>query len=454
MRAAGLALGDLGEGGHQRVLAALLADVGRTIPVVERPDLRPFVNSAGGQGMPIQRWFPYREGYSPDLVTALDLGPRILDPFCGCGSTMVGAARLSRTSVGVDINPLAIFAARVKLSPLTERQLEKVRAFAARFRDAAREQRPSPVPALRIARKVFEPAILDALLRLRAAVESAADADSRVRDFLLLAWLAILEEVGSYFKEGNGIKYRNRKRLKTGYVLRPEGVWQRERFGTNRREFVHRAFEAQLTRMLADVGAWRQGTWVEQRIVEGSALELGILLSREEFDAVLFSPPYANRFDYFESMKVELWFGGFVRSYEDAVRLRKTSLRSHLGADLARAARPVAPLEALIDLMDRGASSWRMGVPDALRGYFDDMADVLRQCRRLLAGGTCYIVVGNSAYGGVIVPTDALLAHLALAAGFSSAELLVVRHLTVAPQQRVALFDLKDYMRESVVVLR
>lgn len=437
-----------------RGVADVLAELDQSLTLRDRPDLRSLVNSSDAAGIAVQRWFPYREGYSPSLVGALDVGSRILDPFCGCGSTMLGAARLGRQSLGIDINPLATFAANVKFAPLTRGQVARVRSFAEAFRLQVDLHERWPLPALRITRKVFEPAILDALLRLRTAVEHAANGDERIRDFLLLAWIAILEDVGSYFKEGNGIKYRNRKRLKTGYVRRPEGVWQRERFGANRHEFVYRRFEKQLTLMLSDVGTWAEGSWSEQRVVQGNALELEELVKAERFDSVLFSPPYANRFDYFESMKVELWFGGFVRSYDDAIRLRKASLRSHLGADLSRPSREIEVLERVIALMDRDASSWRMGVPVALRGYFDDMSRILEQCRRVLDGGTCYIVVGNSAYGGAIVPTDALLAKLGLEAGFSCAEVRVVRHLTVAPQQRIALSKMTDYMRESIVVLR
>jgi hypothetical protein len=61
------------------------------------------------------------------------------------------------------------------------------------------------------------------------------------------------------------------------------------------------------------------------------------------------------------------------------------------------------------------------------------------------------VVVGNSAYAGVIVPTDLLLARIGREAGFSRARLDRVRHLTVAPQQRSRLGPLTELMRESVV---
>jgi site-specific DNA-methyltransferase (adenine-specific) len=204
--------------------------------------------------------------------------------------------------------------------------------------------------------------------------------------------------------------------------------------------------------MLQDTRFWRKGAWGDQTVIEGNVLEMDRLLPRTKFDSIVFSPPYANRFDYFESMKVELWFGGFVDSYESINRFRKASLRSHLGADLNRSYQSVGDLEQLINLMDQDASSWRMGVPDLLRGYFDDMRVTLKHCKKMLSGGKCFVVVGNSAFAGVIIPTDVMLANLGRECGFKKAEVLVTRHLTVAPQQRNQLLSLENNMRESVVV--
>jgi site-specific DNA-methyltransferase (adenine-specific) len=439
-------------GRHCKV-ETLLRHINESVPFKERSDLASFVNWKGNAESPIHRWLRYREAYSPHLITKLGLGNNILDPFCGCGSILIGAAENGNTSTGIDINPLATFAAKVKLTPLSRVQLQAIHKYVDGLASEIRATKPWPVPDLSIASKVFEPVILDTLLRIRSLTESAFSADKKSRDFLHLAWVAILERVGSYFKEGNGIKYRNKKRLKIGYTHRLEGQWQRERFGIDQKKFVLDAFSEHVRMMLQDARFWRKGAWGDQTVIEGNVLEMDKLLPRRKFDSIVFSPPYANRFDYFESMKVELWFGGFVDSYESLNRFRKASLRSHLGADLNRSYQSVAALEQLITLMDQNASSWRMGVPDLLRGYFDDMRITLKHCKKMLSGGKCFVVVGNSAFAGVIIPTDVLLANLGLECGFKKAEILVTRHLTVAPQQRNQLLSLENNMRESVVVL-
>jgi len=312
---------------------------------------------------------------------------------------------------------------------------------------------PWPTPALRIAGKVFEPRILDAVLRLRTLIEERAVTPPG-RNFLLLAWLATLQPVGSYFKEGNGIKYRSRQRRPGRYVARPDGQWQLARFGPDQAAFVWAAFRRQLAGMLADVPAWRTGRWRDQQVIEGDALEALASQPTASFDSVVFSPPYLNRFDYFESQKVELWFGGFVDSYAGLLALRKRSLRSHLGAALDRHLVALPEVEALVERIHPGSYAVRMRVPALIRGYFSDMAAVLRHCRRVLApGGRCCVIVGNSAYGGVIIPTDSLVARLGLAAGFGEATVVPVRHLSVAPQQRNELRGREGQMRESVVAL-
>lgn len=434
-------------------LTKILEPLDALYPIERRFDLGPYVHWRGNASSPMHRWLRYREAYSPELIDKLKLGSRILDPFSGCGSIPIGAAIRGKKSVGIDLNPIAAFSSKVKLTPLKPSSIRGIQNFLGNFNSLLESSERWPLPELSISKKVFEPQMLDAVLRARTAIELSFKNDPLARNFVFLAWLAILEGVGSYFKEGNGIKYRNKKRQKGKYENRAEGEWQLERFGADQTAFFSRTFTHQLEMMLEDTAQWQSGDWTGQQLIEGSAFNLGEILNGETFDSVIFSPPYANRFDYFESFKVELWFGNFVNSYADLNALRKASLRSHLNADYKRPSEYLPVLEELISLMDPTASSWRMGVPDLMRGYFHDMGMVLRQCRSVLPAGRCYVVVGNSAFAGVIIPTDVLTAMVGINAGFNRAKIIETRHLTVAPQQRNMLKGFEKYMRESIVVL-
>lgn len=433
-------------------MKAILDNLQCQFEIKKNHELAPFVHWKGNSSSKLHRWLRYREAYSPELIDKLNLKGRILDPFSGCGSIMVGAAQRGLSSTGVDINPLSTFSTNVKLTKLKNAEIKEIKNIQKNLTSLITRAKRSELPALSISEKVFEPKILDIVLKSKNFIETIRADNPKVGNFLLLAWLESLEKIGSYFKEGNGIKYRNKQRSKGKYKDRKDGEWQLQRFGSDQTSFAIDSISAQLNIMIEDTSEWANGTWSKQEVISGSALDLDKLIPESKYDSIIFSPPYANRFDYFEAFKVELWFGGFVDSYEDLNKLRKQSLRSHLAAEYRQNNPVFDELESLIEMMDQTTSSWKMGVPNLLRGYFQDMHTVLQHCKKLAPNGRTHVVVGNSAFAGVIIPTDVLTAMIGIKSGFSQAKIIESRHLTVAPQQRKLLSDYESYMRESVVI--
>jgi len=66
-------------------------------------------------------WYRFVLSFPPHLVrTYLDRfgvthGVRLLDPFCGTGTSLVECKKRGIESVGIEANPVACFASRVKL---------------------------------------------------------------------------------------------------------------------------------------------------------------------------------------------------------------------------------------------------------------------------------------------------------------------------------------------------
>src|SRR2546425_324055 len=84
------------------------------------------------------RYYRYPARFPPEFVREVIqnfTGPRdtVLDPFMGGGTTVVEALALGRRVVGVDLNPIAVFTARVKSTPLTTTELVEVRRLVARI---------------------------------------------------------------------------------------------------------------------------------------------------------------------------------------------------------------------------------------------------------------------------------------------------------------------------------
>ena len=97
---------------------------------------------------------------------------------------------------------------------------------------------------------------------------------------------------------------------------------------------------------------------------------------------------------------------------------------------------------------------WNTRIPSVVRGYFDDMNTLLTKLyNQTSKGGFVGVVIGNSAYSGVIIPSDVLVADIAKGIGFKVKSIFVTRHLTTSSQQKQKLEVLKNYLRESIVLL-
>jgi hypothetical protein len=83
-------------------------------------------------------FYRYPARFSPQFARAAILafskpGDVVLDPFMGGGTTLVEASVLGRHSIGCDVNALSIFLTRVKTTPLSDDDLERIAAWVYRL---------------------------------------------------------------------------------------------------------------------------------------------------------------------------------------------------------------------------------------------------------------------------------------------------------------------------------
>jgi len=414
------------------------------------PDFSYLVNFSR-KDFPIHRWFKYREGFSSLLVKHF-IDPKdklILDPFCGSGTTLVSAMEMKKNSIGIDVNPFSTFIAKIKTTKYTDKQIKQIEEVIPKLFHQHCLQQIDP-PKLKIINKIFHPEILHYLLNLREKIETY---DGVISNFLFFGWLSILERVSNTKKEGNGIKYRSTVRTKHGYVHIKDKEWQREHFGSDKLEFVKQQLMKQYTLMLDDVKLENYATNPAiTRVFTSDNSDLNKHLSDIKVSKAIFSPPYANSFDYFEIFKVELWMGRFIESYEQLRQLRKQSIGS-LWNYKTTTKTNIVELSRLFDLLDDN-NLWDSKIKDMLFSYFVKMRQTITDIHKnLIDRGKCVIVVGNSAYGNVIIPTDLILSKIAQQEGFKNIKIMIARHLTTSSQQKIHLEPLKQYLRESILIL-
>lgn len=366
----------------------------------------PLATFLPNKGKPVYDWYYYKEGFAAELVEkllaefSLEKGERVLDPFCGSGTTLRACAELGIAAHGLDALPVNVFASRVK----TQRYDAELLRAAAKALFKTRFHRPDVRNALPIMRSGFSRPALEDVLFFRDAVErlailgdeSAADA---VRELLLLALISTAMKASWLWKDGGVLKVRR-------HPVPPfRRLYERVAF-----RFIREAAEA---RALA----------AEVSVEQGDARALS--LPDESISAVITSPPYLNNIDYTKVYAVENWFCGKALP----------GVRSYIG--LERVPEPAEVAGVLL--------------PGTAVAYFEDMERVLRELHRVCKRGAWVaLVVGNAYVEKQVVESDLLLAALGERIGFECPEVRVLGE-RFALENRT---EKKGVLRESIVFLR
>lgn len=426
----------------------------KNAPFVNASSFKNQVHFQNAYQTPVQRWFPYREGYSTRLVDTfikeLNIKGNIFDPFSGSGTTLIAARHNNLNSFGLDVNPISVLVSKVENEKYSNNDIDNFKDEIKKIKPLVRSEEIFQTP-FELADKVFNYEILQSLLQLKVHIKSIVS--KKIQNVFFVAWLAIIEEVSNIKKEGNGIKYKNRKRTSSGYINIDKESWEKQVFPEDKFSFVKANLINHLNKIYDDIINNFGPCNKPPRIFQGSCLEFDNYFS-DEIELTFYSPPYCNSFDYFEIHKVDLWLGGFISTREEFRMLRNTGFRSNTNAlNNKSIIYKNEHIENLISLFDI-KRLWNKRIPSVVRGYFDDTHTLLSKLyQQTIKGGNVGIVVGNSAYSGVIIPTDILTADIAREVGFKVKNIFITRHLTTSSQQKKELEVLNNYLRESIILL-
>lgn len=413
------------------------------------------VNFSKNKDIPYHSWFKYREGFSHTLIKELlrrcELNDNeyVLDPFCGSGTTVVEAALNGFSGIGIDINPMSAFISEVKCRSYTDEEIYKIsKTIPLLIKDAKKEKLSSKY-AERYSEvfKFFSEHNIDRLLSIRQVLDkNKSNLGQKIYDLFLCAYICIIEDVSDRKRDGNGLKTLSSKI-------------------TNVEEYYY----DKLQDMFSDIKNNRIPNNLISVLDYGNAMELSKSVKKyksiisKELGAIIYSPPYANSFDYFESYKMEVILADYAFSMKEIGEYRQKAIESFIGrSDTRDDSRNF--INCMSDEIENGISekeartgrkdSRTRRVPKMIRGYFTDMEKVISESSEVLKSGKkCYIVVDQSAYLGRIVPTDLFLAAIAEDYGFKVNEIIICRIAKTSGQQIQLYPYLRDSLRESIVVL-
>jgi tRNA G10 N-methylase Trm11 len=397
--------------------------------VEEERDYRTSLQSTfqGGKGSPLHDWYPYLEGYSPDFVnTIIDKyapdAQRILDPFCGSGTTAICSTLRGLAGLYAEVNPVCRFIIESKSAAL--RLPESHRStFSNRLealgKDVEGQLRNYPEDtALRSAfrdafgqSEFFDAESFSNVLRLRVFADEVIKENELLGRFFVVAILRSLVH-GSMLVRRGDLRFQNASELKNNPPRLLEEL---------------RASLFLIASDLHDAPLSRGSA----QLVCNDARELAANIN-EPVDAIVTSPPYLNGTNYFRNTKIELWFLRELSSKAGLRALRDAAITSGINDVTNRKSNKsfsvgLAPTLAKV-MMAFSGNSYDQRIPMMVRAYFGEMSGVLENFHSVLRpNGIAAIDLGDSCYGSVWVPTDQILAELMVTCGFEQVDRVVLR---------------------------
>ena len=431
----------------------------------------------------LHRWIKYREGFSAALVQLLldefgiRPGHRVLDPFAGSGTTLLVSMLLGIDATGIELLPHCHVAwdAKRRVFDYDMAELEQLVAW---LRTTTPEASSRLFPHLAITESAFPPDIEAELMAYSEWVLThPMSEDARVLSRFVL--MSILEEISYTRKDGQYLRWdgrarkivdRNRQRRKKGAPLIK---------GINKGDLprVSETFIAAFQHVMSDVIQLQadQPPKSCQEMIPGNALKVLPILEADLFDAVVTSPPYANRYDYTRTYALELAYLGVAdgifalrqqmlsctvenRSKLDELsdqysEIGQSARFEHISAVIHQNAALREVNEALRYRAELGEMNNR-GVLTMIDQYFTELGFIFAELHRVCRTGARVIFVNdNVRYAGEVIPVDLLSTDLAAAMGFVPEIVYVLPQRKGNSSQQMGRYG-RVALRKSITVWR
>jgi len=385
---------------------------------------------------PVHRWFKYPAGFSYRLVEMfieelrLTQSHWVLDPFVGTGTVSLVAKQKGVNSVGMEAHPFIHWVAQVKCfwEFDMKRLYSKLTELLAYIRSPSVEELYqkdlSEFPEL--LHKCFSQQNLYKLKFLRDTIKSF-DLLSEERDLFLLALVATLR---SATKAGAGWPY-----------IAPSKYHEKQE--RDAIEVFSKTVNMFYQDLVAIHNKWRPLQVACDLLLHDARQPYP--LNEASADLVITSPPYLNNYDYADRTRLELYFLGWAKKWQDITMQIRERLITSSTTQVRRSEfteeplsvelRELAPsvykeLRAKITQLShiRHSKNGKKSYDLMVAGYFNDMLQVLKQVYRVLKHKAPFVLVlGDSAPYGVHIPTDVYLKEIAINIGFQNYTIQTLR---------------------------
>lgn len=411
----------------------------------------------------------YKGRFYPQIVGSLlncaeiASGDTVLDPFSGCGTTLVESRLRGIDAIGLDVNPLAVMISKAKIASLCMSKATAIRAANrfSNFSDNDSDWKRASISNLKIQPDVdylenwFPRDTLRKIFFLMEKILSMRSESSRL---LCQTVLSNLLRKFSY-QSPSDLRIRRRKDTPPFALISD--------------------FNKNLEKQVESIINFQKSTLDKERVKkcyskilhqDSRFLIKGAGIQPNSVDIIITSPPYATALPYIDTDRLSLVLFGYgsrstIRTLENFLignREISTAERDRTDRKLSDISKSPDLPDEIISLIktvytrnkEADVGFRRRNLPALLYKYFIDMNTVISQMKVVLKKGKkAYIVVGQNATtaGGVkiVIPTDDYIALIAERNGFK-----VLGKMDMAVQKSYTIYSKNAINKESIIMLQ
>jgi len=328
-------------------------------------------------------------------------GETVCDIFCGSGTTLVESSLLNRTSIGIELNPLAALIAKVKTTPIDPKTLTN--SLQAILNDCKNIKHVSP-PKFTNVDFWFSETVIKDLSRLRQAIRNISE--ENVRNFFSVCFSEVVRIV-SFTRHKEFKLFRDKSKLEKPFhpnVLN-EFIKMCEKNILGMKEYVHDIIP----------------NFNVKIILGDSTKDNGMPANSVDF--IITSPPYGDS-------RTTVAYGQFSRLPAQWLELLPPHIKD-IDKELLGGKNNINLKDPLIDLSDTLKLSIEVisdkdkeRAKDVLSFYID-LSKAIRQAYKILKPKKYFcLIVGNRTVKELVLKTDEIICELGEKIGFVSQGIL------------------------------
>ncbi|MBI2630897.1 transcriptional repressor LexA [Candidatus Nomurabacteria bacterium] len=372
------------------------------------------------------------------LETYSKKGDTVCDIFCGSGTALVESKLIERNAYGIDLNPLAIFLAHAKTTPINPQKLTK--AYLALL-DRVEKIKDKDIkrPEFNNIDFWFKDKVIVKLAKLKKAIKEISD--KKVQNFLMVAF-------------SETVRYSSNTKTGEFKLVRVKGD-KLQQHDPNVIGIFRKHAEKNIAGMTEFYKDATKNSWT--KIIYGdSSKNNGI--NEKSIDCIITSPPYGDSrttvaYGQFSRLSAQ-WIDIF-NDPNDASGVDNALLGGKATKNLVH----LLPSDYLREALEKISKQDEARARDVLSFYIG-LNDCLKQAHKILKSKKYFcLVIGNRLVKQVRIPTDFIIAELGEKIGFTCED-IIVRNIPGkrmpiknSPTNIVGALE-KTMNKESIVILR